>query len=102
MHQIERNLNEEANSYINMAFSGHYPLFFKEWLYEAGLDQKKMDHFKAKKVFFKTLKKLSKHKNPDRKKMALCSLSDTDRKDFVKAWMKLAEAQTLKAHTELH
>lgn len=102
MYQNDRNLNEEADSYINMALGGHYPLFFKEWLYEAGLDQKKMDHYKAKKIFFKTLKKLSQHKNPDRKKMALCSLSQSERKDFVKAWMKLAETQTLKSHLELH
>lgn len=101
-YQPVHNLNDEAKNYINLAMSGFHPLVFTEWIYEAHQDTKSINQFKAKKVFYNTLKKLSKHKNPDRKKMALCNLPEKERKEFIKAWIKLAEVGTLESNSELH
>lgn len=102
MYNAQTDAALEAENYLNISIAGHHPLFFREWLYEMDQNTDQMNHFMAQKIFNSTFVKLSKHKNPDRKKMALCSLPENERKEFIKAWIKLAEVGTLKNNSELH
>lgn len=102
MYNAHTDLALEAENYLNISIAGHHPLIFREWLYELEANQVDMNQHQAQEIFTSTFKKLSKHKNPDRKKMVLCSLPENERKEFIKAWIKLTEVGTLKNNSELH
>lgn len=87
--------NEQMNSLVELGRNGHYPLFHPTWIEETCKEKNKRstkgDQKKAKEI----MDKLSKHKNLDRKRTLIMSLTETDRKLFIKEIFNMVEQSIL-------
>ena len=94
---------ESMKALINIGMSGHYPLFYDAWLNDPEFKEKRfskitgLERAKAKKLF----QQVSKHRSLEHKKVALMSMSDEDRKIFIKAFFKMVEGKILDQKPEL-
>jgi hypothetical protein len=96
------NLNNEMKSYLSLASSGHFPLFFKEWLEEGVNSGGPMSFQVANRNVRDTFKKLSRHRTEQKKKTALTGLAKDERDVFVKSFIKMVEHNVLKDLKTLH
>ncbi len=89
---------------IHLGTQGHFPLFHSSWLKDPEMKEKKfqkitgLERARAKKLF----QSVSKHRLLDRKITVLLSMSDDDRKLFMKAFLKLVEGKILDQKPEIH
>ncbi len=87
--------NEQMKSLIELGRHGHFPLFHPTWIEEVckekGKRPNKTDQKKAKEI----MDQLAQHKNLDRKRTLLLSLSEGDRKLFIKEFFSLVEQSIL-------
>jgi hypothetical protein len=100
--QINKPVTNEMKSYINLASSGHFPLFFNEWLSEGVNHGEPLSYRVANRNVREVFKNLSRHRTQEKKKTALTSLADNDRKLFVKSFIKVVEHNLLKDMKSLH
>jgi hypothetical protein len=98
----KQNLNNEMKSYLSLASSGHFPLFFKEWLEEGVNSGGPMSFQVANRNVRDAFKKLSRHRTEEKKKTALTGLAKDERDIFVKSFIKMVEHNMLKDMTTLH
>lgn len=98
----ERKKSEEEISlirYLELGRKGYYPLFFKEWIEESVCDGKieiRTSSLPTMKAFvYETFCKLHKHKNLERQKSVLQSMSEVQRRKFIKSFIYLVEMRTL-------
>ena len=95
---------ESMKALINLGVHGHYPLFHESWITKSTLQKKNflkitgIERARAKKLFNNVLK----HRNLERKKIILLSMSDEDRDLFIKAFFNLVEGKILDQKLELH
>ena len=99
--QISRK-DQSLTSLIDIAISGHFPLFHPSWIEEIKFDKTNPLTKVDKKLADNILKRLSKHKSLDRKQTILFSLPEKDRKTFIKVFIKLVETKILDEAPELH
>lgn len=85
--------------YLHLAKSGHFPLFFKEWIkdYQLSVDLKSQ-----KQSLEKFFSRIEHHHNVDRQKIALSNFSTQDRQDFINAFMGQLEYEILEQKYHLH
>lgn len=98
------NSTTQLQSLIQLGSSGHYPLFFDDWVKDT-LSTKEKRHISYKDAKIKvksTLKKLEKHKSLERKKIALMSFKDKERQNFIKSFLKMVEFEILDHYKDLH
>lgn len=95
-------VNNSMKNYINLAKTGHYPLFFNEWLNGSLKETKAVSFPTANKNVKELFKKMAKHRSVERKKTALAGLSKTEREEFIRSFFKLVERDILKDLKSLH
>ena len=102
--EIHYRPEESMKALINLGVQGYYPLFHELWMKDPEIKEKKFNKItgferaKAKKLF----QRISKHRNLEHKKTVLQSMSDEDRKLFMKAFFNLVEGKILDLKPELH
>ncbi len=92
--------NQSIKSLVELGVKGFFPLFEKEWIWEARENSKKLtgnEKVKAKKLF----KRVSQHRSLDRKKTVLISLDEKERNLFIRAFLKMVENKILDLKLEL-
>lgn len=89
---------------IELGMAGFYPLFHDVWLQDPTIKEKKfhkitgIERARAKKLF----NQVSKHKRLEHKKTILMSMSEDDRRLFMKAFFKIVEGKILDLKPEIH
>ncbi len=94
---------DSMKALIQLAISGHYPLFLDQWINELEIYKRTnkitgLERAKAKKLFQKVLK----HRTLEHKKIVVMSMNDEDRNLFIKAFLKLVEGKILDQKPEIH
>lgn len=97
-----KEINNEMKNYLNLAKTGHYPLFFEDWINKDIKDGEPLSFRVANRNVRDVFKKLSKHRSSERKKIALTGLKDNERKIFVRSFIKVVEHNLLKDLKSLH
>lgn len=83
-------------NYLQMAQTGHYPLFFDEWV-QTSLNQKSlMTLKKANHNVMSIFNLLERHKTVEKKKTALMTLDKLTREEFIRSFFKIVEHEALK------
>lgn len=89
---------------IQLGTTGFFPLFHEVWMSDPDIKEKRfqkitgIERARAKKLF----QQVSKHRQLEHKKVVLLSMSDEDRKLFMKAFFKMVEGKILDQRPELH
>lgn len=95
---------ESMKALIQLGVVGYYPLFHEIWMNDPDIKERRfqkisgLERARAKKLF----QQVSKHRQLEHKKTVLISMSDDDRKIFMKAFFKLVEGKILDQKMELH
>lgn len=84
-------IQNEISNYIKLAKTGHYPLFFGEWINDGLKDDKKIAVSRANKKVKEIFERLSTHRSETRKQTYLMSLSDEERTEFIQSFYKVVE-----------
>ena len=87
--------DEQMKALIELGRNGHFPLFHSSWIEEVTREKSKKFTKQDQKKAHEIIDKISKHKNLDRKKTILLSLSDEERKIFIKEFFNLVEQSIL-------
>ena len=95
-------VNNSMKGYISLAKTGHYPLFFDEWIEGSLKKPKAISLHCANKNVKALFKKLSKHRSVERKKILLTSLEPSEREEFIHSFLKMVERDILKDLKSLH
>lgn len=95
-------LRNSLKGYIDLAKTGHYPLFFEEWLDGSLKEPKAISYTNANRNVKELFGKMSKHRSVERKKTLLTSLPQTEREEFIQSFFKLVERDILKDLKNLH
>ena len=90
------------NDYIKLGQTGHFPLFFNEWIKDSLHINQAIKYKSALKNVDDIFKRLERHKTLDKKKTALMALPTKDRQIFISSFFKLVERTTLEHNSELH
>ena len=88
--------NPEYLNYIKIATTGHYPLFFSEWLEESLHIKQNLSFRKAGLNVKQTFKLLERHKTIEKKKTALIGMNKVSREEFIRSFFKIVEHEKLK------
>lgn len=95
---------ESMKALIQMGTTGYYPLFHEIWMQDPTFKEKRfqkitgVERARAKKLFHQ----VSQHKRIEHKKTVLLSMSEEDRRIFMKAFFKLVEGKILDQKPEIH
>jgi len=87
---------EQKNPLIELGRNGFFPLFHPNWIKDACKETFKKNSKTDQKKANEIMRRLAQHKNLDRKRTLLISLSDSDRKIFIKEFFNLVEKSILK------
>lgn len=90
---------------IEAGSSGHFPLFYQDWIHESMADineVKKMSFSKAAETVHRFYRQIERHTSIEKKKTAIQALKNEERKDFVLSFLKMVEYRTLDKIKELH
>ncbi|MEX0798126.1 MAG: hypothetical protein WEB87_02820 [Bacteriovoracaceae bacterium] len=98
----EITVSNSMKNYISLAKTGHYPLFFEEWLGGSLKESKPMSFHCANKNVKALFKKLAKHQSVERKKTLLCGMENSEREEFIRSFFKVVERDILKDLKSLH
>ncbi len=87
--------NESFKSLVNLGKNGFYPLFHHSWIEEIRAEKKvkmnKGDQKKAQDI----ADRINQHRHLDRKRTVLLSLSEDDRKLFIRHFFQVVEQSIL-------
>ena|SRR5690554_6753111 len=94
--QQNLNVNNAMKGYINLAKTGHYPLFFEEWLNDSLKEGTAVSYRSASENVKDLFKKMAKHRSLERKRTMLTGLPEEQRDQFIRSFFKLVERDILK------
>lgn len=89
--EVKTDIKNQISNYVKLAQTGHYLLFFGEWLNDGLKNDKKIAYTKASKKVKEVFEKLEKHRSESRKQTYLLSLSDQERTEFIQSFYKVVE-----------
>lgn len=89
-------VNTDYKQFLQMAQTGHYPLFFNDWLSESLTKEESLNYVSATKNIKNVFNNLSKHRTLEKKKTALISMETNERNDFIRSFFKVVEHEALK------
>ena len=90
------NKNKDYLNFIKIARTGHYPLFFDQWLSESLIQKQNLSFKKAGHNVQHTFKQLERHSTIEKKKTALLGMDRISREEFIRSFFKIVEHETLK------
>lgn len=97
----DKELKQELENYIQIAVTGHYPLFFEEWLNLNQDNSKRINYRAANANVNKVFEDLKKHRSVEKKKTALIGMSNERRVEFIHSFLKVVEHECLKEDYKL-
>jgi hypothetical protein len=95
-------LNNDIKNYLQIAKTGHYPLFFQNWLTESVKHNEPLTYRIATRNVQEVFQKLSRHQSSERKKTALIQLDEKERNRFIQSFFRVVEHDLLKDLKSLH
>lgn len=96
------NTDNLMDHYIGLAKTGHFPLFFNEWLKAPLKENRPVSLAKANRTVRSFFKKSEKHRSLERKKTLLIALPDKERQEFISSFLKVVERDIIKDLRNLH
>lgn len=93
---------DELTQLIQLAATGHLPLFHREWIHESFSSGTRLSFARATRIVEEGLKRLERHSSWERKQTALAAFSENERKVFIQSFFKMVEYKTLDQLKELH
>lgn len=100
MHPTKK--TDDYKNFLQMAKTGHYPLFFNQWLTESLGEEYHMPITQASTNVQNVFTKLSKHRTIEKKKTALIGMDKMTRDQFVRSFLTMVEHENLKDIKTLH
>lgn len=91
----------EIKNFLKLAETGHYPLFFEEWVHESLNTNQKLNFKKANHNVRSIFNQLSRHNTIEKKKTALISMDKLTREEFIRSFFKVVEHEFLKENNKL-
>jgi len=92
----QKTSTKESINYLHMAQTGHYPLFYKEWLEQSLQPKHNINLRKANTNVQQVFGLLSRHKTLEKKKTALIGMEKSSREQFIRSFFKVVEHNILK------
>ena len=86
----------DYKNYLKMAQTGHYPLFFSQWLLESFDQTQNLNFNKANHKVKHVFNQLSRHNTLEKKKTALLGMDKLSREEFIRSFFKVVEYEILK------
>ena len=95
------NLSPNYKQFIEMAKTGHYPLFFDEWVKTSMTPGQMVSLSMANQKVQTVFTALERHRRIEKKKTALITMDKISREDFIRSYFKVVEHQVLKEDLKL-
>lgn len=89
------NSKQDLHNYLAIAHTGHFPLFFDDWLKESFHTHQKMNLRKATHNVAHVFNQLARHKTLEKKKTALIGMDKVSREEFIRSFLKVVEHKLL-------
>lgn len=86
----------DYKNYLKLAETGHYPLFFNEWLIESLDSPQNITFRKANHNVKNVFSQLERHKTIEKKRTALIGMDRVSREEFIRSFFKVVEHEVLK------
>lgn len=99
--QNNENNQIDYKNYLRLAETGHYPLFFNEWVQESFTQDQQLNVRKASHNVKHVFSQLSRHKTIEKKKTALIGMDRLSREEFIRSFFKVVEHEILKENKNL-
>ena len=98
MNQVESNQTVKADfkNYVQMAKTGHYPLFNRAWLEDSLEERKPVSYKIASDKVKNVFNQLARHKSLNKKQTAIMGMDRLTREDFIQSFFKIVEHETLR------
>ncbi len=92
---------------ISLGVKGHFPLFYPQWISESyentpAKEKKIIDFKNARKNVNEVFSMLKKHRNLERQRTTLLSLSEKDRYRFIQSFMQVVSAEMFNNMGNIH
>ncbi len=87
---------KDYQNFLLLAQTGHYPLFYKEWLEESFRAKQALTFKKASHNVQHVFGLLARHNTIEKKKTALICMDKISREEFIRSFFKLVEHNILK------
>jgi hypothetical protein len=94
--QLENSPKKDYANYIRLAETGHYPLFFEDWLQESLSEKQNLNFRNASKNVKNIFNELARHRTLEKKRTALLGMDRLTREEFVRSFFKVVEHEVLK------
>ena len=91
----------DYHNYLKMAQTGHFPLFFDQWLNDSLQTNSKLTFRKASHNVKHVFNQLAKHKTLEKKKTALIGMDRISREEFIRSFFHVLENEMLKDNIKL-
>lgn len=98
---LTNNPKIDYKNFLKIAQTGHYPLFFGEWLDQSFSQAQTVNIRKASHNVAHIFGQLSRHNTIEKKKTALIGMDKLTREEFIRSFFKVVEYEILKENTKL-
>lgn len=96
MYDSQTGPKSDYKNYLKLAETGHYPLFFDDWLSESFIQGQQLTFSKASRNVKHVFNQLARHRTLEKKKTALIGMDKTSREEFIRSFFKVVEHEMLK------
>ncbi len=96
MQEIQTGPKQDYKNYLKLAETGHFPLFFQDWLSESFNQPHNLAFRKANTNVKHVFNQLARHKTLEKKKTALIGMDRLSREEFIRSFFKVVEYQMMK------
>ena len=96
MNSMTTNQTSKYTDYIQIAQTGHYPLFFDDWVFESMSKNKLTSVVNANKMVKQVFSSLDRHQSTEKKRTALLGMDKHEREEFIRSFFKVVEHELLK------
>ncbi len=90
------------NYYLELGKLGQFPLFYKDWLEQVNLSQKRNKNKKNVRLLKKYFKKIERHSTLDKKRVAISAMSEEERTEFLNMFFYALEEEILNSEHKYH
>lgn len=95
MKTTANKIKQEYDNYLALGLTGHFPLFFDDWVKESHESNQKLNLRKANHNVAHVFNQLAKHTSLEKKKTALIGMDRLSREEFIRSFFKVVEHKHL-------
>ena len=92
----------DSENFLSLAKTGHYPLFYREWMEESLTTKYNLTFRKASHNVQHVFHQLARHRTLEKKKTALIGMDRISRSEFIRSFFKIVEHKLLEDIKNLH